>query len=102
MDANDVHRVVVDQGREGFTGAVLIRQDETVIVAQGFGLANRSEGIPNETETRFGIASGAKLLTAIAINQLVDSRQLTLDARLSDCLPFSFPHFDQRTTILIS
>ncbi|EQD44020.1 beta-lactamase, partial [mine drainage metagenome] len=99
MDANNVRRVVVDQGADGFTGAVLVRQAGTVVVAQGFGLANRSEGIPNDTETRFGIASGAKLLTAIAINQLVDAGRLTLDARLADCLPLSFSHFDPGVTV---
>ena len=59
-------------GQDGVAGAVLVRQGEDVIVTRGFGLANRAEAIPNGTDTRFAIASGAKLFTAIAINQLVD------------------------------
>ncbi|WP_207711719.1 serine hydrolase [Sulfobacillus harzensis] len=57
MDAHRVYRVVAEQGARGFSGAVLVQQGADVVLAQGFGLANRSEGIPNETETRFGIAS---------------------------------------------
>lgn len=99
MDANFLRRVVADQGKSGFTGAVLVRQQGQVIVEQGFGQANRSEGIPNTPATRFGIASGAKLLTAIAINQLVDTEHLALDTRLVDCLPYAFPQFDPGVTI---
>lgn len=99
MDVINVRRVVEAQGADGFTGAVLVRFGGTVVLEQGFGLANRSDGIPNSRETRFGIASGAKFLTAIAINQLVDAGQLALDALLTDCLPFSFPHFDPGVTI---
>ncbi len=99
MDAMTVRRVAAVQGAAGFTGAVWVRLGGTIVLEQGFGLANRSEGIPNSPETRFGIASGAKFLTAIAINQLVDAGQLALDARLIDCLPFSFPHFDPGVTI---
>lgn len=68
-------------------------------MAEGFGQANRSDGIPNTSETRFAIASGAKFLTAIAINQLVDAGQIALDSRLLDCLPFQFPQFDPGVTI---
>ncbi len=99
MDVNRLRRVVADQGRDGFTGAVLIRQNQHTIVEQAFGYANRAEDIPNNPETRFGIASGAKLLTAIAINQLVDAGKLALDARILDCLPFTFPQFDPSVTV---
>jgi CubicO group peptidase (beta-lactamase class C family) len=99
MDAGYVRRAVEDQAAGGFTGAVLVRWGETIIVEQGFGQANRAEGIPNTPQTRFGIASGTKLFTAVAINQLVDAGELRLDARLADCLPFAFPLFDPGVTI---
>ncbi|MCL4352641.1 MAG: beta-lactamase family protein [Firmicutes bacterium] len=99
MDVNLFRRAMADQGADGFTGAVLIRQAGNVIVEQAFGQANRSEGIPNSLATRFGIASGAKLFTAIAINQLIDAGLLALDARLLDCLPYGLPHFDPCVTI---
>lgn len=99
MDVNHLRQVVKERGPRGFSGAVLVRQNKHVVLEQAFGEANRSEGIPNRVETRFGIASGAKLLTAIAINQLVDVGLLTLDARLGDCLPFPFPAFDPGVTV---
>lgn len=78
---------------------MLVRQNRHLIVEQAFGEANRADGIPNNPETRFGIASGAKLLTAIAISQLIDAGQLALDAQLLNCLPFTFPQFDPGVTI---
>lgn len=99
MDVNLLRRAVADQGADGFTGAVLVRRAGHVVVAQAYGQANRSEGVPNSLVTRFGIASGGKLFTAIAINQLIDAGRLALDARLLDCLPHGLPHFDPGVTI---
>lgn len=99
MDVTILRRVVAEQASHGFSGAVLVSLNGQVLVEQAFGEANRSDGVPNSVETRFGIASGAKLLTAIAINQLVDAGQLTLDTRLLECLPFAFPQFDPKITI---
>ena len=54
-----------------FSGVVLIKKDDDIIYENSFGYANRSECINNTLQTRFGIASGCKLFTAISICQLV-------------------------------
>lgn len=66
---------------------------------RSYGYANRSEQIPNDSKTRFGIASGCKIFTSVAICQLVQDGLLTFDSFLKDCLNFSFPNFDPKITI---
>lgn len=81
-----------------FSGAILVKNKEEVY-AQGYGYALRSEGIKNTSNTRFGIASGCKIFTAVAICQLVQQGVLTFDTCLKDCVDFSFPNFDAGITL---
>jgi CubicO group peptidase (beta-lactamase class C family) len=49
--------------------------------------------------SRYGIASGCKLFTAIAICQLVEEGKISFDSKLSDCLTIDFKHFDDKVTV---
>ncbi|WP_347549127.1 serine hydrolase [Pseudalkalibacillus hwajinpoensis] len=81
-----------------FSGAVVVKSDDEVLkTASGF--ANRAEERFNDVDTRFGIASGCKVFTAIAITQLVEKDVLSFKTRLVDCLDISFPHFHDEITI---
>lgn len=82
-----------------FSGTVLVKKQETVLVDSSYGYANRSEQIKNQHNTRFGIASGCKLFTSIAICQLVEQGILSFDASLRQCLDIDFPHFEKDITI---
>src|SRR5690554_4502160 len=84
--------------KQPFSGAILV-QDKEIIFEQGYGDANRSERIVNTVDTRFGIASGCKILTAVAICQLVQDGVLTFESYLHDCVDVSFPYFDRNITI---
>ena len=64
-----------------------------------YGFANRSEQIENSIHTRYGIASGCKLFTAIAVCQLVEEGLLSFETKLIDCLNIQFPNFDKDITI---
>ncbi len=68
-----------------FSGVCLVKQGDTEIVHQAFGLAHRGFGIPNTVGTRFDIASVTKVFTATAIMQLVGQREIALDTRV---MPF--------------
>lgn len=70
-----------------------------MIFARGYGYANRAEEIRNRVDTRFGIASGSKVFTAVAILQLIETGELRFDTQLGDCLDVEFPHADPRVTI---
>jgi len=85
--------------REPFSGVVSVRERGEVVVERAFGLAHRAERIPNTTTTRFGIASGTKTLTAIAVAQLVERGRLAFDAPLADCVDAPLPHFHPGVTL---
>lgn len=87
------------QKRIDFSGAVFVKSKEELLLKQNFGYANRSEQIENSSSTRFGIASGCKLFTAIAICQLVERGEISFDSKLSDCIKHNFKHFDDKVTI---
>ncbi len=82
-----------------FTGVIWIREAQDVIFARGYGYANRAERLPNTPETRFGMASGSKIFTAVAICQLVEQGRLRFDSRLLELVIADFPHFDPGITL---
>lgn len=82
-----------------FSGVILAREGGRNVYAAAYGYANRAEQIPNTLETRFGMASGSKTFTSLAICQLVDKGILAFETRLADCLDVSFPHFDPAVTL---
>jgi CubicO group peptidase (beta-lactamase class C family) len=83
----------------GFSGTALVKRERATLAEVSFGYANRSDHIKNNANTRFGIASGCKLFTAIAICQLVESGKLSFESKLKDCLDISFPSFDGAITV---
>ncbi|MEI4771282.1 serine hydrolase [Psychrobacillus sp. FJAT-51614] len=82
-----------------FSGSVCVKNSDTVLAESITGYANRADSIKNVKGTRFGIASGCKIFTAVAICQLVQKEKLTFDTKLSECLDISFPNFDENITI---
>jgi CubicO group peptidase (beta-lactamase class C family) len=76
---------------ERFSGVVHVERDGRVVLAAAYGLADRAHGIANTVDTRFGVASGTKGLTALTVMSLVVDGVLAPDtpARrwLGDDLP---------------
>ncbi|MCA0171420.1 serine hydrolase domain-containing protein [Bacillus sp. RAR_GA_16] len=84
--------------KSDFSGAIAIsNRDELLENSSGY--ANRVEQQFNKVNTRFGIASGCKLFTAIGMAQLVEKEQLSFETKLCDCLNVSFPHFNKNITM---
>ncbi len=50
--------------RHAFSGVVSVRRNDRVIFEEAAGYADRSRRIKNTVDTRFGVASGTKFLTA--------------------------------------
>ena len=77
--------------RTGFSGVVRVDSSGSIELAKAYGLADRGHGIPNAIDTQFGIASGTKGLTALAVVSLIEdgSFELTTTARsvLGEDLP---------------
>ena len=88
LGEEDVDRIAAESG---LSGVVRIDEGGTVVLAKAYGLAHRGLRIPNTVDTRFGMASGSKGLTALAVVSLVAEGRLRLDtpARrlLGDDLP---------------
>ena len=74
-----------------FSGVAMLKTDDIWSAAKG--MADRANARPNAVDTRFGIASGCKIFTAVAIAQLVEEGHLAFDDLLSDLLPDDFPDF---------
>lgn len=72
---------------EGFNGSVLVSHEGKTIFKKGFGFANLEWDIPNQTGTKFRIASITKPFTAMLIMQLVAEGKLELYEPLSTYLP---------------
>lgn len=82
-----------------FSGNVLVKRNNDFIQQYSNGFANCTHSILNNEDTRFGIASGCKIFTAVAICQLVEKGQLSFASKLSDILDIPFPRFDEEITI---
>ncbi|HPF87654.1 MAG TPA: serine hydrolase domain-containing protein [Candidatus Limiplasma sp.] len=84
---------------DGFTG-VFSAADETGVVFQKCaGFRNRSEQLPNNADTAFGIASGTKLFTGLSVCKLIDAGKLSLEDKLWDILSCDLGQIDKRVTI---
>lgn len=81
-----------------FSGAYYAKRGNEILQGSS-GFANRSEKIANEPDTRFAIASGCKIFTAVSICMLVESGKISFDSKLKDCLDIDLPNFDGDITI---
>lgn len=64
----------------GFSGALLVRRGEDVLLRRGMGLADREREIANTPETVFRIGSVSKQFTAAVVLRLAERGALDLDA----------------------
>lgn len=83
----------------GFSGVVRVDVGDEVDLAKAYGLANRSYEIPNTVETQFGIASGTKGLTAVAVASLIEDGLLELTTTARSVLGEDLPLIDDAVTI---
>ena len=72
---------------DSFSGAVLVARNGVPLVRAGFGLADRANRLPVTPETKFNLGSVDKLITRIAIWQLVAAGKLELGVPIGTYLP---------------
>ena len=100
MDQADLEQILNTSIEEqAFSGVISIRQKDQVLYARAAGYADRSNKIENSLETRFGIASGTKFFTALAIGKLIEAQKLSFSTPLKDCIALNFPRYSQEITI---
>lgn len=82
--------------------AIAIVRGDKVILARGFGLADRDSARPADADTRFAIGSTTKAFTATLIAELVDQGKMSFDEPVSTHLPdfhLADPDADAKVTI---
>jgi CubicO group peptidase (beta-lactamase class C family) len=84
----------VDKGH--FSGVILAKKDGKIVFEKAYGLANADFKIPNQLNTRFGIASITKPMTVVILIRLLEARKLTYADKLSKFIP-DFPSADKIT-----
>ena len=90
-------KLYFDDGQ--FNGTVLVAENGKIIYEKGFGLANMEWNIPNKPDTKFRLGSITKQFTSMLILQLVEEGKLSLEGKLSDCLPYYRQDTGKKVTI---
>src|SRR5687768_9733778 len=76
---------------DGFAGAVRVDVGGNTELRAAYGLADRARTVPMTVDTRLGIASGSKVLTALAVLSLVEDGTLTLSTTARSLLGKDLP-----------
>jgi CubicO group peptidase (beta-lactamase class C family) len=82
-----------------FSGVVRIDRGDEVEFVKAYGFAHRGWEIPNEVDTRFGIASGTKGLTALTVMSLVEEGRLSRTTTVRSVLGDDLPLIDDAVTV---
>lgn len=100
MNVVNIEKIWIDLNRtEEFSGVFSVAGKNGPIFEKCEGFRNRSEALPNKLDTAFGIASGTKLFTGLAVCKLIDSGRLSLDDKLWDVLPYDLGQIDKRVSV---
>lgn len=83
-----------------FSGVVLASENGKIIYEKAFGMANADFKIPNQLNTRIGIASVTKLMTVIILTRLVEEKKIAPEDKLSKYIP-DFPNGEKITIQMI-
>jgi CubicO group peptidase (beta-lactamase class C family) len=83
----------------GFSGVVRVDRDDDSSFASAYGLAHRGHRIANTVNTRFGIASGTKGMTALTVMALVERGELELATTARSVLGHDLPLIDDSVNV---
>lgn len=83
----------------GFSGVVRVDRGGRTEFAQAHGFADRSWRVANTLDTRFGLASGTKGLTALTVVSLIEEGRLGFDTPARALLGTDLPLIDDAVTI---
>lgn len=92
-----IDSLLIKEVKNGFSGSVLISEDNNIMLVKGYGLADREQNTPNNENTIFEIASITKLFTVVSILQLVEKGKLSLSDKISKYLGNFNPPKNQTT-----
>ena len=70
-----------------FWGAILVAKNGRPIYQKASGYAHLGHKVPNKIDTKFNLASMGKMITAVAVAQLVESGKLSFDKPIGTYAP---------------
>jgi CubicO group peptidase (beta-lactamase class C family) len=97
ISAQDIARKIKEMDFSGVVSFAPLGAGSSLDLA--FGSADRANRVPNTVETRFAMASGSKIFTAVAVGLLIQDGKIALDTRLADCVRSRESRFDSAVTI---
>lgn len=83
---------------DSFSGAIIIARNGKPLLRDAYGFADRDRSAPNRPDTKFNLGSIDKLITRIALWQLVADGKLSLDEPIGRYLP-DYPNRDVRERV---
>lgn len=93
-------RTVADlTARDQFAGNVIVAYRGEPVLAASYGMANHEQGTPHGPETIFNVGSLTKLMTAVAITQLVAAGEVRLGENLGAYLDGFAPEVADAVTV---
>ncbi len=84
-----------------FSGQILAAENGKIIYEKAFGLANADFKIPNQLNTRIGIASITKQMTTVILNRLIEEKKISPADKLAKYIP-DFPNGDKITIDMLA
>ena len=87
------------RARPNFSGVVRVDRGDTIAFAKAYGLARRDLGIDNTVDTQFGLASGTKGFTALALMSLIGEGRLELATTARSLLGGDLPLIADEVTV---
>jgi CubicO group peptidase (beta-lactamase class C family) len=84
---------------KGFSGVISVFKAGLALYSQAFGYRDIKNRLPNTTNTKFGIASGTKIFTALGIGVLVDQGLITLGTTIGQIDQAHHGFIDDHATI---
>lgn len=82
-----------------FYGAISIYKNGQPLFNKAYGYRDKSNEIPNDCSTKFGIASGTKLFTALGIGVLLDRKRISLLSTMEEIFGNQITFIDKHASI---
>lgn len=95
----DVAALDAAAARNSFSGVVAVDIAGERAFERCYGYAHRGYRVPVTADMQFGLASGSKTFTALAVLRLVEEGVLRLDQRVREILPDDLPLIDDAVTV---
>ncbi|PCI86230.1 MAG: hypothetical protein COB24_10425 [Hyphomicrobiales bacterium] len=99
MNQSELRRQIIHSADEtSFSGVVNLTQNTHQIFNFCAGHADRNKQLPNNINTKFGLASITKFFTALATLKYVERGIIKLDTKLGDVINIALPNYAKTAT----